>query len=42
MITLVLVSVPRKLLKKYLSANLTPDDPPRYEAEKLLRQASGS
>jgi len=32
----------RELLKKYLSANLTPDDPPRYEAEKLLRQASGS
>lgn len=32
----------RQLLKRYLSARLTPDDPPRYEAEKLLKQASGS
>lgn len=31
------------LLKKYLSAsNLTPDDPPKSEAEKLLRKVSGS
>ena len=29
----------RKLLKQYLSANLTPDDPPRAQAEKLLKQA---
>lgn len=27
------------LLKKYLEAPLTPDDPPRHEAEKLLRSA---
>jgi tetratricopeptide (TPR) repeat protein len=33
----------RQLLKKYLTAtNLTPDDPPRSQAEKLLRQAEGS
>jgi cytochrome c-type biogenesis protein CcmH/NrfG len=31
----------RELLKKYLTAKLTPDDPPRSEAEKLLRQVSG-
>lgn len=31
----------RDLLKRYLSTKLTPDDPPRYEAEKLLRQAGG-
>lgn len=31
------------LLKKYLSAsNLTPDDPPKSEAQKLLRKVSGS
>jgi tetratricopeptide (TPR) repeat protein len=33
----------RELLKKYLSAsNLTPDDPPKSEAERLLRKVSGS
>ena len=31
----------RKLLKRYLQAQLTPDDPPRAEAEKLLKKASG-
>ena len=31
----------RKLLKRYLEAQLTPDDPPRAEAEKLLKKASG-
>lgn len=31
----------RKLLQQYLNASLTPDDPPRSEAEKLLRQVSG-
>jgi tetratricopeptide (TPR) repeat protein len=31
----------RALLKRYLQANLTPDDPPRSAAEKLLREASG-
>ncbi|HVP45975.1 MAG TPA: tetratricopeptide repeat protein [Bryobacteraceae bacterium] len=31
----------RELLEKYLAASLTPDDPSREEAEKLLRQASG-
>jgi len=30
-----------QLLKLYLQAQLTPDDPPRAEAEKLLRKASG-
>jgi hypothetical protein len=29
----------RKLLQGYLQASLTPDDPPRREAEKLLRRA---
>ena len=33
----------RELLKKYLNAaNLTPDDPPRSEAQRLLRKVSGS
>lgn len=31
----------RGLLQQYLHANLTPDDPPRQEAEKLLRRAGG-
>jgi Flp pilus assembly protein TadD len=31
----------RKLLKRYLEATLTPDDPPRAAAEKLLKKASG-
>jgi len=31
----------RDLLKRYLSATLSPDDPPRLEAEKLLKQAGG-
>lgn len=31
----------RELLNKYLKSDLTPDDPPREEARKLLRQASG-
>lgn len=30
----------RALLKKYLQSNITPQDPPREEAEKLLRKAS--
>jgi Tfp pilus assembly protein PilF len=29
----------RSLLKQYLAASLTPDDPPRSQAEKLLKQA---
>ncbi|MEO8661423.1 MAG: tetratricopeptide repeat protein [Bryobacteraceae bacterium] len=32
----------RVLLNKYLKAPLTADDPPREEAQRLLRQASGS
>lgn len=32
----------RALLKRYLQSPLTPDDPPREAAEKLLRTASGS
>jgi Flp pilus assembly protein TadD len=31
----------RGLLEEYLHASLTPDDPPRKEAEKLLRRAGG-
>jgi cytochrome c-type biogenesis protein CcmH/NrfG len=31
----------RDLLKRYLNSNLTPDDPPRSEATKLLRQVQG-
>jgi len=31
----------RKLLERYLRAQLTPDDPPRADAEKLLKKASG-
>jgi len=31
----------RALLREYLRASLTPDDPPRQEAEKLLRRAGG-
>jgi len=31
----------RGLLEGYLHASLTPDDPPRQEAEKLLRRAGG-
>ncbi len=30
------------LLRKYLQSDLTPDDPPREKAEKLLREASGA
>ncbi len=30
----------RELLKRYLGARLTPDDPPRSQARKLLEQAS--
>jgi tetratricopeptide (TPR) repeat protein len=37
------VDAAKMLLKKYLNAsNLTPDDPPKREAEKLLRRVSGS
>lgn len=32
----------KDLLKKYLQSNLTPDDPPREQAEKLLRQVSST
>jgi tetratricopeptide (TPR) repeat protein len=31
----------RLLLKKYLESSLTPDDPTREEAEKLLKRAEG-
>ena len=37
------VDTARILLQRYLRAsNLTPDDPPKSEAEKLLRKVSGS
>lgn len=32
----------RELLQRYLGSKLTPDDPPRSEALKLLKQAQGS
>ena len=32
----------RELLKRYLNSPLTPDDPPRADAEKLLKQVEGS
>jgi Flp pilus assembly protein TadD len=35
------IEVARELLEKYLAAPLTPDDPSREEAQKLLRQTSG-
>jgi Flp pilus assembly protein TadD len=31
----------RRLLREYLQASLTPDDPPRQEAEKLLQRVGG-
>jgi tetratricopeptide (TPR) repeat protein len=36
------LGVAKDLLKRYLSCKLTPDDPPRSEAQKLLRQVQGS
>lgn len=36
------LDVARQLLKQYLSCDLTPDDPPRSDAEKLLKQVQGS
>ncbi len=32
----------RQLLKKYLESTITPDDPPKEAAQKLLQQAQGS
>lgn len=32
----------RELLRQYLQCNLTPDDPPREAAEKLLKRVSGA
>jgi Flp pilus assembly protein TadD len=36
------LDVAMDLLKRYLSLALTPEDPPRSQAEKLLRQVRGS
>jgi cytochrome c-type biogenesis protein CcmH/NrfG len=36
------LGVARELLKRYVSLSLTPEDPPRAAAEKLLRQVQGS
>jgi tetratricopeptide (TPR) repeat protein len=36
------LEVARNLLHRYLNSALTPDDPPRSEAAKLLRQVQGS
>ena len=35
------LDVARDLLKRYLSMSLTPEDPPRSQAEKLLKQLEG-
>jgi len=35
------IATARSLLQQYLRAQLTPDDPPRSEARKLLQQVSG-
>ena len=35
------LDIARELLKRYMSMNLNPDDPPKSEAAKLLRQAQG-
>jgi cytochrome c-type biogenesis protein CcmH/NrfG len=32
----------RELLRRYLSMTLSPEDPPRSQAEKLLKQTQGS
>ena len=36
------LSVARELLKQYMSSALTPEDPPRADAQKLLKQVQGS
>jgi cytochrome c-type biogenesis protein CcmH/NrfG len=36
------LSLARELLKRYISADLTPDDPPRSDAVRLLKQVQGS
>ena len=35
------LEIARDLLKRYLSATVTPDDPPKADARKLLRQIHG-
>jgi hypothetical protein len=35
------LEVAKELLKRYMSMDLNPDDPPKSEAAKLLRQAHG-
>ncbi len=35
------LDIARELLKRYMAANLTPDDPPRAQAQKLLDEAGG-
>ncbi|MBV9508515.1 MAG: hypothetical protein JO323_26300 [Acidobacteriia bacterium] len=36
------LEVARNLLERYLTADITPEDPPKSQARKLLRQAQGS
>jgi tetratricopeptide (TPR) repeat protein len=36
------LNVAKKLLKQYMSMSLSPDDPPRSDAAKLLKQVQGS
>jgi hypothetical protein len=35
------LEVARELLKRYMTMDLQPDDPPKREAAKLLREAHG-
>ena len=35
------IDTARDLLKRYLSASLSPEDPSRRDAEKLLKQVGG-
>jgi hypothetical protein len=36
------LEVAKQILQRYMSLALTPEDPPRAEAAKLLRQVQGS
>jgi hypothetical protein len=36
------LKVAKQLLQQYMSMSLSPDDPPRSDAEKLLKQVQGS
>jgi hypothetical protein len=36
------LDIAKQLLERYLQSSLTPDDPPRAEAERLLRKAESA